>query len=55
MENIIDRYFKKKNYLLVYPKTFSYGGVFESLELSMRISKFQNKKKNFMCAFFKIS
>ena len=44
MENIIEKYFKHKNYFLVCPKTYSYGGVFESLYLSFKISKYQGKK-----------
>ena len=52
MENIIEKYFKHKNYFLVCPKTYSYGGVFESLYLSFKISKYQGKKIILCVPFF---
>ncbi len=44
MKKNLEEFFKKKNFFMFTPRLYSFGGSFESLAESLKISNFKNKK-----------
>lgn len=54
MKKFVENFFYKKDYLIITPRTHSFGGVMQSLSEGLRISISKKKKKIFCISFFNI-
>lgn len=54
MKKNLEEFFKKKNFFMFTPRLYSFGGSFESLSESLKISTFKNKKIILCIPFFNL-